>query len=164
MNSQLIENIKIALKSIKGHLLRTSITVSIIAIGIAALVGILTAIDSIDYALSDNFSMMGANTFTIQDESRRARSREDRQKDNPKIKYNEAIEFKNRFDYTSITSISYRATGTGTVKHQSKKTNPNVSILGIDENYLKVSGYEIEFGRNINHHDLSLNSNVVLIG
>jgi len=164
MTSQLIENIKIALKSIKGHLLRTSITVSIIAIGIAALVGILTAIDSIDYALSDNFSMMGANTFTIQDEGRGARSREDRKKDNPKIKYNEAVEFKNRFNYPSITSISYRATGTGTVKYQSKKTNPNVSILGIDENYLKVSGYEIEFGRNINHHDLSLNSNVVLIG
>ena len=85
MNSQLIENIRIALKSIKGHLLRTSITVSIIAIGIAALVGILTAIDSIDYALNDNFSMMGANTFTIQNEGRGARSRDDRQKSNPNI-------------------------------------------------------------------------------
>jgi len=164
MTSQLIENIKIALQSIKGHLLRTSITVSIIAIGIAALVGILTAIDSIDYALNDNFSMMGANTFTIQDQGRGARSREDRQKDNPKIEYKEALEFKTRFNYAATTSISYRATGSATVKHQSVKTNPNVSVLGIDENYLKVSGYEIEVGRNINHHDISLNSNVVLIG
>ena len=164
MTSQLIENIKIALQSIKGHLLRTSITVSIIAIGIAALVGILTAIDSIDYALNDNFSMMGANTFTIQDQGRGARSREERKKDNPKIEYKEALEFKNRFDYAATTSISYRATGAATVKHQSVKTNPNVSVLGVDENYLKVSGYEIEIGRNINHHDISLNSNVVLIG
>jgi putative ABC transport system permease protein len=164
MTSQFIENIKIALQSIKGHLLRTSITVSIIAIGIAALVGILTAIDSIDYALNDNFSMMGANTFTIQDQSSGARSREDRKKDNPKIEYKEALEFKTRFDNAATTSISYRATGSATVKHQSEKTNPNVSVLGIDENYLKVSGYEIEVGRNINHHDISLNSNVVLIG
>jgi putative ABC transport system permease protein len=164
MTSQLIENIKIALQSIKGHLLRTSITVSIIAIGIAALVGILTAIDSIDYALNDNFSMMGANTFTIQDQGSGARSREERKKDNPKIEYKEALEFKNRFDYAATTSISYRATGSATVKHQSVKTNPNVSVLGVDENYLKVSGYEIEVGRNINHHDISLNSNVVLIG
>lgn len=163
MTSQFIENIKIALQSIKGHLLRTSITVSIIAIGIAALVGILTAIDSIDYALNDNFSMMGANTFTIQDQNSGTRSREDRKKDNPKIEYKEALEFKTRFDYAT-TSISYRATGTATVNHQSKKTNPNITILGIDENYLKVSGYEIEVGRNINHHDISLNSNVVLIG
>jgi len=164
MNSQLIENLKIALKSIKGHLLRTGITVSIIAIGIAALVGILTAIDSIDYALNDNFSVMGANTFTIQDNGRGARSREDRHKENPKIEYKEALEFKTRFETASTTSISSRATGTATVKHQSEKTNPNVSVLGIDENYLKVSGYEIEFGRNINHHDLNLNNNVILIG
>lgn len=164
MNSTFTENIKLALKSIKGNLLRTFITVSIIAIGIAALVGILTAIDSIDYALNDNFSVMGANTFTIQDKARKTRSREKRKKDNPKIKYNEAIKFKNKFDYPSTTSISYRATGTGTVNYLSKKTNPNITILGIDENYLKVSGYEIEHGRNINQHDLSLNSNVILIG
>lgn len=164
MNYQYIENIKIALQSIKGHLMRTSITVSIIAIGIASLVGILTAIDSIDYALNDNFAMMGANTFTLQDQSRRARSRSDRSTINPKIEYKEALEFKNKFNPTAVTSISYRASGTATVKHQSKKTNPNVSILGVDENYLKVSGYDIMYGRNINHHDISLNSNVVLIG
>ena len=52
MNKQFLENIKIALQSIKGHLMRTSITVSIIAIGIASLVGILTAIDSIDNAIT----------------------------------------------------------------------------------------------------------------
>jgi len=144
--------------------MRTSITVSIIAIGIASLVGILTAIDSIDYALNDNFAMMGANTFTLQDQSRRARSRSDRSTINPKIEYKEALEFKNKFNPTAVTSISYRASGTATVKHQSKKTNPNVSILGVDENYLKVSGYDIMYGRNINHHDISLNSNVVLIG
>jgi putative ABC transport system permease protein len=164
MNSQYIENIKIALQSIKGHLMRTCITVSIIAIGIASLVGILTAIDSIDHALNDNFAMMGANTFTLQDQSRRARSRSDRNTINPKIEYKEALEFKNKFNKTAVTSISYRASGTATVKHQSNKTNPNVSILGVDENYLKVSGYDILYGRNINHHDISLNSNVVLIG
>lgn len=85
MNKQFLENIKIALKSIKGHLMRTSITVSIIAIGIASLVGILTAIDSIDNALNDNFAMMGANTFTLQDQARRSRSRSDRKTTNPKL-------------------------------------------------------------------------------
>ena len=83
MNSTFIENIKIALNSIKGHLLRTCITVSIIAIGIRALVGILTAIDSIDYALNDNFSIMGANTFTIQDAGEK-HARDNRVKDNKK--------------------------------------------------------------------------------
>lgn len=164
MNSELIENIRIAIGSIKGHLLRTSITVSIIAIGISALVGILTAIDSIDTALNSNFSMMGANTFTIQSQEKGARSRDDRIKDNPKIEYQEALAFKNKFKDKATTSISYRGSGVATVKFKSLKTNPNTSILGVDENYLTVSGYEIQYGRNINHHDINLNSNVVLIG
>ncbi len=164
MNKPLIENIKIALQSIKGHLLRTAITVSIIAIGIASLVGILTAIDSIDYALNDNFAMMGANTFTIQNQQRGTRSRSERTTVNPTIHYKEALAFKNAFKNTAVTTISYSASSSATVKFNSLKTNPNVSVIGIDENYLKVSGYEIEFGRNINHHDISLNSNVVLIG
>jgi len=164
MNSELIENIRIAIGSIKGHLLRTSITVSIIAIGISALVGILTAIDSIDTALNSNFSMMGANTFTIQSQEKGARSRDDRIKDNPKIEYQEALAFKNKFKDKATTSISYRGSSVATVKFKSLKTNPNTSILGVDENYLTVSGYEIQYGRNINHHDINLNSNVVLIG
>jgi putative ABC transport system permease protein len=164
MNKQFLENIKIALQSIKGHLMRTSITVSIIAIGIASLVGILTAIDSIDNALNDNFAMMGANTFTLQDQARRSRSRRDRKTTNPKIEYKEALKFKDTYNPVALTSISYRASGTASVKHQSNKSNPNIQVLGIDENYLKVAGYEILYGRNINHHDLSLNSNVVVIG
>ena len=164
MNNQFLENIRIALQSIKGHLLRTSITVSIIAIGIASLVGILTAIDSIDYALNDNFAMMGANTFTIQDNERGARSRSERDVTNPKIEYKEALTFKERFNNKAKTTISSRVSGSATVKYKYLKTNPNVSILGIDENYLSISGYEIEFGRNINNHDVSLNRNVALIG
>jgi len=160
----LIESIKIALNSIKGHLLRTSITVSIIAIGISALVGILTAIDSIDHALNDNFSIMGANTFTLQHQERGTRSREERKTDNPNIEFKEALEFKKRFEGKALTSVSYSATGIATLNYQSQKTNPNIRILGIDENYLNVSGYDIEIGRNINQHDINLNKNVVLIG
>ena len=61
----IIENIKISLESIRSHMLRSILTVLIIAFGIMALVGILTAIDSIKYSLTDSFAMMGANTFTI---------------------------------------------------------------------------------------------------
>ena len=89
--------------------MRTSITVSIIAIGIASLVGILTAIDSIDNALNDNFAMMGANTFTLQDQARRSRSRRDRKTTNPKIEYKEALKFKDTYNPVALTSISYRA-------------------------------------------------------
>ena len=59
------ENLRIALKSIASQLLRTILTIIIIAIGITALVGILTSIDAMKQAINSNFSSMGANTFTI---------------------------------------------------------------------------------------------------
>ena len=60
-----IENIKIALQSIRTNLLRTVLTIFVIAIGISALVGIQTAIESIKSSISDNFTRMGSNTFNI---------------------------------------------------------------------------------------------------
>lgn len=60
------ENVRIALESIRGQLLRTILTVVIIAIGIWALVGILSAVTALESTISANFASMGANTFSIQ--------------------------------------------------------------------------------------------------
>ncbi|MEC8273574.1 MAG: ABC transporter permease, partial [Bacteroidota bacterium] len=65
----MLENIKIALQSIRTNLIRTVLTIFIIAIGITALVGIQTAIESIKSSISDNFTSMGANTFNIRNKS-----------------------------------------------------------------------------------------------
>ena len=56
-NTLVIENIRVSLASIRSHLLRTILTILIIAFGIMALVGILTATDSIKYYLTQNFTM-----------------------------------------------------------------------------------------------------------
>jgi len=56
MNRTLVfENIKVSLDSIRSHLLRSILTILIIAFGIMALVGILTATDSIKYFLTQFF-------------------------------------------------------------------------------------------------------------
>ena len=60
------ENISIALQAIAGNRLRTSLTALIIAIGIMALVGILTAIEGIKTKVNDAFAGLGANSFTIE--------------------------------------------------------------------------------------------------
>ena len=66
MFSLVRENIRIAFNSIKSQLLRTILTVLIIAIGITALVGILSAVSALEATISNDFSSMGANTFNIQ--------------------------------------------------------------------------------------------------
>ena len=63
------DNIKISFNSIRASKLRAILTIFIIALGIMALVGILTAIDSIKKSITDQFTLMGANTFVIESRS-----------------------------------------------------------------------------------------------
>ncbi|WP_396194339.1 ABC transporter permease [Flavobacterium sp.] len=161
------ENVKIALGSIRTQLLRTILTVVIIAIGITALVGILTVVTAIEYNLNSSFASMGSNTFNInQYESfGRRRGNEEIEKINPIISYPEARAFKEKFNVPfSQTSLSFTATSSAEVKFENKKTDPEISVLGIDEYYITNSGLEITQGRNFNTFDISNNVYACVVG
>ncbi len=144
------ENISYAIRTVRSNWLRAILTLMIIAFGIMALVGILTAIDSAIFSLSNNLSSLGANTFDVDRKgsgvsgNRRGR----RQKRGDVFTYRQSLEFKERYNFAAQTSVSFNCTGTATVKYQGKKTNPNTLVFGIDENYLEAKGYEVKYGRN----------------
>ena len=163
MAVQLNENIRISLNSIRSHLLRTILTVLIIAIGIMALVGILTAIESIKQSLSNSFTRMGSNTFSIRDHAMNFSHNRKEVKYLP-IKYDEALLFKEEFSFPSVVSINTFATHNATLKYQSVKTNPNIPLIGAEENFIATSGYELDKGRNFSIQEVNYGSNVVLIG
>ncbi len=160
------ENIRIALNTIRTNKLRTILTISIIAFGIMALVGILTAIDSVKSSLTDNFMMMGANTFTIESRSMNVHvgNKRYRKKNHAYISFRQAEEFKERFDFPAEVSIWSRASGMGVVKYESEKTNPNIHVIGTDENYLATSGFEIDRGRNFTEAEIKSYRNFSIIG
>ena len=160
------ENLRIALQSIRSNLLRTILTVLIIAIGITALVGILTAIDSIKNSITKEFTFMGANTFTLTSRGMRIQvgGERYRTRNYSYIDYYQAKEFKDKYTFPSSVSISTTATGTATVKYGSLKTNPNISVQGGDENYLFTSGNELSVGRNFTTDEINTGKNVVIIG
>ena len=160
MFSLVRENIRIAFDSIRSQLLRTILTVLIIAIGITALVGILSAVSALENTISSDFSSMGANTFNIQryDFTSQRRSNDD-QKINPVINYRQVKAFEEDYDFPfTSTSVSFRGTRTAEVKFENEKTDPEVQVYGINENYIQNSGLEVELGRALNYFDVE-NSN-----
>ena len=160
----MIENIKIALQSIRTNLLRTVLTIFIIAIGITALVGIQTAIESIKSSISENFTNMGANTFNIRKKSSNIRigKKGIKPKSYASITYAEALAFKNNLSVT--TSISSRASSTATITYQSTKSDPNINITGTDENYIFTAGYKLAEGRNFTVDEVQQGKHMVIIG
>ena len=165
MNSMLLENISEAIKSIKSHALRAALTMVIIAIGIMALVGVLTALESIQGSITSSFMQMGSNTFSIvnrgeivvgNNNGRRVRY--------TPISYSEVMDFRKRFDFPGVLSLNAWATGAATVKFESKKTNPNISVMGIDNNYFQTAGLNLAKGRNFTSYEMKSGGYNVIIG
>lgn len=138
----------------------------IIAVGITALVGILTSIDAIKAKLSDEFAQMGSNSFNIRYRSGIGRSSQRGKiaKQNPPIDYDDAVEFKTSYTYPARVCISGTASRIATVKYKSKKTDPNITVMGGDRNYLITSGYRLENGRNFSEYEAQSGAAVVIVG
>lgn len=131
-----------------------------------ALVGILTSIDAIKSSLTSQFTMMGANSFSITSRGMNIQvgNNRYRAKNYSRISYKEASEFKKKFDEPAWVSVSFSASGMATLKNGNEETNPNIELTGIDENYLAVSGYEINTGRNFSADEIQLGRRLALLG
>jgi putative ABC transport system permease protein len=161
------ENTKIALDSIKSQALRTSLTVLIIAIGIWALVGVLTLVTALENSLLTNFASMGANTFSISqyDFSSEINQNDADQRVNPIISYPQAKAFQDKYSFPfTTTSLSFTAGSAIEVKYQDKKTDPEITVVGIDENFCPNKGLEVVKGRNMNLFDVANNNYVCVLG
>ncbi len=160
----IIQNIKEGIAAIQANILRSILTALIVAIGITSLVGIITAIDGIKASISESFSDLGANSFTIQVRKPLGRRRGRMQQIYPPITYKEAMEFARRYKVPASVSVSTIITSVAEVKRLSEKTNPNITLIAGNENYIYQEGLEIEKGRNFTAREVRLGANVAVLG
>ncbi|MEJ8802280.1 ABC transporter permease [Pontibacter sp. H249] len=162
----LIENIREGMRAIYGNMLRTILTGLIVSIGIMSLVGILTAVDSMKYSLTQTFSSLGANSFDIRKKSSNNRGNQQGRvgKVYPNITYVQAMKYKDMMSDNAIVSLSANISGATVVKGETDKTNPNISVVGGDEYYLETQNLVLEKGRGFSNYEHEFGSNVAIIG
>ena len=121
---------------------------------------------ALKYKITEEFSRLGSNTFTIYESNSqvRGRSRGVQDKTYSPITYYQARDFKELYEFDASVSISCNGAFNAVVSFESEKTEPNVRVIGGDEAYLNISGYEIEEGRNFSINDAELGNNIVLLG
>jgi putative ABC transport system permease protein len=171
------DSLQLAFRTVRGNKLRTGITVAIIAFGIMALIGIITAIEAMNQSLKESFSSMGANAFSIRYKEsnirfggnnrsveKSKRGKEKKSNLDKVIRKQDAEYFKANYKFPSLVSIYRRGGGGIDCSYENKKTNPVTTIFGGDENYLVVNGYNIVVGRNLNNLDVNSGRNVCLLG
>lgn len=172
------DSIALSFTTIKSNRLRTAITVLIIALGIMALISIITAVEAVNQSLTESFSTMGANSFSIRFKERMIRfgggpngetKKANRKKMNrvanegKMITFEEAREFKRRFQFPAKVSIALSGPGGIIVNTPTKKTNPDIRLLGGDEHYLTINGYELAAGRDMMVSDVESGRSVCII-
>lgn len=161
----LVENIREGLRSVKANMLRSVLTALIVAIGITSLVGILTAIDGIEYSVSESLSSLGVNTFDMYSKWNRGTNQDGvKEKVYPRLTLSEVQKFVEQYNVPSSVSLSARLTNLAEVKHGSQKTNPNVDIRGANEEYIAIKGLNIMEGRNFSRFEIQYGSKVAVIG
>ncbi len=170
----------LAFRTVRSNKLRTGLTVAIIAFGIMALVGIITAIKAMNQKFTESFSTMGANAFTIRFKernihfggdndreiklSKKGKKKEKKSNLGKIITKDEAEIFVSTYNYPGIKSISIFGNRNNIVSHETRKTSPNVLLFGGDENYLLLNGFNIQYGRNLNRMDVTTGRNVCILG
>lgn len=159
----IIDVLKLAIRTLKANMLRSILTLSIIAIGIAALIGILTSIDVLENSLTANFASLGSNTFTIQQTDGLQR-RHNQKNDNPIISTKQAEKFLEKYTFPAEISLNTQITSSATAKNNFKESNPVVSLKAVDGNYMKVTGRNLLMGRSFSKLEVENGRNVVVIG
>lgn len=157
----------LAQRSIKSNRLRTHLTITIIAIGITALIGIVTVIEVLKSSIETNFSGMGANTFNITNQqvmAKGGRRRRPADAETNRIKLRETDMFIRHYRYPATLSVQLIASNNAVIKRGKKKSNPNINVMATDLNYLKVSGLNLLKGRNFSQREIMNGENVCVLG
>ena len=174
------DSIRLSYQTIKSNRLRTAITVIIIALGIMALIAIITAVEAVNQSLTQSFSTMGANAFSIRFKERNIRfgggpNRGEAKKTNRNavvrassegklITLEDARAFKERYGFPAKVGVALSGPNGIIVSTDTKKTNPDIRVTGGDENYLQLNGYELSLGRDFNETDVETGRSVCVIG
>ena len=158
------EIFQLALRSLAANKLRSLLTMLGITVGVFSVIGVMTCISALRGSIETGLNVLGANSFQVSkfpainfsDPWTRFRNR-------PDITFAQATRFKELMRGMADVSIMLRRGGRR-VLYLDRRTNPNIRLIGGDENFIISRNYEIGAGRNLQPDDVEFGRAVVILG
>ena len=144
------DEIRFALDSLLVNRRRMVLTVAIIAVGVASLVGIQTAVSILADEVAGSLGRAGAGLFTLQ-----------AQKEAPPISYRQAKSFCEMSRAASVWSVVKKQ---AQLRSGGVTTDPVVRVLACDENYLACQDLRLAAGRGFTQQEVEERLPVALLG
>lgn len=157
-----LEALRAALSSLRANKLRTFLTLLGMVIGVFAIITSVTAVKVIEVYFQEKMSMLGTNTFTVsrdpavQINGGRYRARKN-------ITYDQIQRLERSMEEPVAVGIQ-EFFDRGAVRYASRETEPNIALLGADQNLLENYSYEVDVGRGFTEQDVHYGRPVMLLG
>lgn len=153
-----------AIDAIRQNKLRSILTLLGISIGVFSVIGVMTAIRTLESSVESGLNVFAANTFVIQKYPSIQIGRRDKKIRNRKnIDYDQYKKLKERAKLPVLVSVS-EGSSIRNVKYKDISVKNYVSLLGGDEGSVRMYKTFISDGRNIAPDDVRYARNVCVLG
>ncbi len=159
----ILEALRMAIGTMRSNKTRTALTLLGIVIGVFAIIVSVTAVKVIDIYFRESLQFLGASTFTISrypsiqiNGNRGSRNR-------PNITYDQVEKLRRSMELPVAVSILENFQ-MGSVRYEGRETEPNIFMLGTDENFLGNFSYELDQGRFLTEEDVLYGRPVIVLG
>ncbi len=159
-----LESVSIAFDAVRSQKLRSGLTLLSIGIGVFAIIAATSIMSTLNRAVTGELADLGENSLLIQRTptinfgTNWAKMR--RRKN---ITYMQAKEFRDRMTTTNLIAISNENPGL-TVKAGEQSTNPDVTLIGIDDMYFSVNAVSVSAGRPVSESEVATSRPVAIVG
>lgn len=158
-----LEAIRMAAEALRSNKLRSALTLLGMVIGIFAIIASVTAVKVIDVYFQERLSFLGSSTFTI---SRypSIQMGPTRFKWRPPITYEQIERLERTLQYPVDVSILEDFDFGMKVSYEARETDPDVILIGTDEDFLGNYSYEVNQGRSFTSEDIRYARPVMVLG
>jgi len=164
LNNVMKESFRMTIDAIRQNKLRSILTLLGISIGVFSVIGVMTAIRTLESSVESGLNVFGTNTFVIQKYSAIMTDHGDEKYRNRKnIDYPQYEEFKRRAKLPILVSVS-EGTSARNVKYRDKTVKRSIELIGGDEGTVRTYNTYIADGRNVTVDDVHSARNVCLLG
>src|SRR4051812_15221860 len=158
-----VEILRLAFASLRSNKLRSALTILGITVGVFSVIGVMTLINGMRGQIESGLNVLGANSFQISKFPAISFSDWNRFRNRSDVTYPIANRFKEMMGDSAKVNLQI-GRGGQTVIFRDRKTNPNVRLMGTDENYVTAFAFDVIAGRNLGPDDVEYGRPVCLLG
>jgi putative ABC transport system permease protein len=159
------ESFRMAIESIRQNKLRSILTLLGISIGVFSVIGVMTAIRTLEYSVNSQLDIFGTNTFMIQKSPaiRIHGGGNDKIRKRKNILYAHYEELKQRAKLPLRVSV-VDGTGERNIQYKDKRLKKTAEVSGVDEWGLRSFKTYLADGRNFMEDDIRFYRSVTVLG